>query len=642
MRKIFDPLAIKGMQLKNRLVISAMGTGYFDGNGIVTDRYLAYINERAKGGWGLIITEICRVNAHAGHVKGLPGLYDVSHIESHRKITDCVHAHGGKVAVQLYHGGWRAPSAVTGIRPLAPSRVPATAKSEMPQEMTREDIAKIVDDFSEAALNAKKAGYDGVEIHCGHGYLLSTFLSPTSNKRSDEYGGSLENRARIVVEILERTRDKVGPNFPVWCKLSVHEYLEGGLELSDSQVLARLFEAAGADAIHCSQGTHLSNYATIPPSFTARGTYLPNAAAIKQAVSIPVIAVGRINDPLVAEMALESGQCDLVAMARASLADPALPNKIVDDGDAILRCIGCLQGCIGEFAKGHFIRCLVNPQTGMECDYDLSPVAEPAVVYIAGGGISGCEAAIAAAMRGHKVTLFEATDRLGGQWLAAAVPPGKQEFLTFTAWQKQQLDRLGVSIRLNGELTADIVQRDKPDVMLVASGSRAAMPPIRGIYQPHVVTANDVLLGRVTVGQNVVVIGGGLVGVETADYLAGYGKRVTIVEMLSAVATEAEANSKYFLMQRLEQNHVNIFTDSKVQEIGDTFVSIVKDGRQIQIPADTVVMAAGMRSINELGPKLADCEARVIPIGDANRVKNGLANIQEAFEAGHSIPADAQ
>ena len=638
MKKILEPFSINGMELRNRMVISAMGTVYFKEKGVVSDRYLNYIRERALGGWGLIITEICRISPEAGHVNNLPGIYSAKQVEEHRQITRTVHEAGGKIAMQIYHAGWRAPSRVTGVQPMAPSAVPAGDRFEMPREMTAADIKNVVEQFSEAAFNAKKAGYDGVELHCGHGYLLGTFLSPSSNKRSDEYGGTVENRARIVVEIIRRTREKTGRDYPFWCKLSVHEYIDGGLETGDSQVLARIFEEAGIDAIHCSQGNHLSNYATIPPSATPRGHYLPNAAAIRQAVSIPVIAVGRINDPLVGEKALAAGQCDLVAMGRASLADPRLPLKTAEGRcDDILHCIGCLQGCIGEFARGRIVRCMVNPLTGMEGEYDCSPAKVRRKVFVAGGGISGCEAAIAAAMRGHDVTLFEASDRLGGQWLAAAVPPGKEEFASFLLWQKRRLAELGVSVRLNEALTRETVLREKPHTVIVATGSHPVVPPIKGTEREHVVPAAEVLLGRVRVGRRIVIIGGGMVGMETADFLSSFGKEVAVVEMLDAVASEAEANSRYFLMQRIERQKVTLFTGAVVQEIGDKEVRVLlKSGREELLAADHVILAAGMRSSNSLAAELEGC-ACITVIGDADKVKNGLFNIQEGFEAGLNI-----
>lgn len=637
--KIFQPGKINQLCLPNRLVISAMGTVYFDENGFVTDRYLAYIKKRAEGGWGLIITEICRVSPEAGHIKGLPGIYSREQMENHARITETAHAAGGRIAMQLYHAGWRAPSRVTGALPKSPSAIPAGDRFEMPREMTREDIAAIVEQFSTAAQNAKEAGYDGVEIHCGHGFLLNSFLSGASNKRADEYGGTIENRARIVVDILHATRGKVGGNYPLWCKMSVEEYVPGGLEISDTQILARIFEAAGADAIHCSQGTHQSNYATIPPSFVSRGHYLRNAAAIKKAVSIPVIAVGRINDPLVAEKALAADECDFVAMARASLADPDLPLKLAaENTEDITRCIGCLQGCIGEFAKGRPVRCMVNPLTGMEGALDMAPADRPLRVFVAGGGVAGCEAALAAARKGHAVTLFEKEGRLGGQWLAAAVPPGKEEFISFAAWQRRMLEKLGVQIHLEKEMSREDVANEKPDVVVIATGSVAAIPPISGIDKKHVVLAKDVLLGKVRVGKNVVIIGGGMTGAETADFLSAYGKNVSIVEILPNIAGEAEPNSRYFLMRRLENQKARVLTEARAKEISDASVTVeLASGEILELPADNVVLATGLRANAPLKDELAGSGARLIVVGDADKVKNGFLNIQEAFEAGIAL-----
>lgn len=564
----------------------------------------------------------------------MPGIYSQEQIENHRRITETVHAAGGRIAIQLYHARWRVPGRVTGVLPKSPSAIPAGDRFEMPQVMTREDIAAIVEQFSKAAQNAKEAGYDGVEIHCGHGFLLNSFLSGASNKRADEYGGTIENRARIVLDILRATRGKVGADYPLWCKMSVEEYVPGALEISDTQILARMFEAAGADAIHCSQGTHQSNYATIPPSVVSRGHYLQNAAAIKRAVSIPVIAVGRINDPLVAEKAIAAGECDFVAMARASLADPDLPLKLAaGDTEEITRCIGCLQGCIGEFAKGHAVRCMVNPLTGMEGAFDLSPADKPLRVFVAGGGVAGCEAALAAPRRGHSVTLFEKGDHLGGQWLAAAVPPGKEEVVSFTSWQRRMLEKLGVQIPLEKEMSAAEVMNEKPDVVIIATGSVAAIPPIPGIDKKHVVLANDVLLGKTRVGKNVVIIGG-MTGAETADFLSAYGKNVAIVEILPNIAAEAEPNSKYFLMQRLENQKARILTEARVKEINDASVTVeLASGEILELPADNVVLATGLRSSAPLKDELAESAARVLVVGDADKVKNGFFNIQEAFEA---------
>lgn len=329
-------------------------------------------------------------------------------IESHRKLTERVHAAGGKIAAQIYHAGRETSSAVTGVQPVAHSAVREPSMPETPRELTIPEIHTLVEQFGDCAKRAKAAGFDAVEVHGAHGYLAGAFASPFSNKRSDEYGGTIRNRARFGMEIIRNIKEKCGKDYPVLYRISSVEYVPGGLDIEESKVIARLMEEAGADCIHCSQGVYASTHTIIPPSVFLRAGYVEHAAEMKKAVQIPVIAVGRINDVEIAESVLQSKKADLVTMARASLADPELPNKVLKGrGDEVIRCIGCLQGCIGENGKGNGIRCLVNPLTGMEDEYDLTPAEKAKQVLVIGGGIAGCEATISAALKGHKVTLIE-------------------------------------------------------------------------------------------------------------------------------------------------------------------------------------------------------------------------------------------
>lgn len=358
-------------------------------------------------------------------------------IESHRKLAERVHAAGGKIAAQIYHAGRETSSAVTGVQPVAPSAVREPSMPETPRELTIPEIHTLVEQFGDCAKRAKAAGFDAVEVHGAHGYLAGAFASPFSNKRSDEYGGTIRNRARFGMEIIRNIKEKCGKDYPVLYRISSVEYVPGGLDIEESKVIARLMEEAGADCIHCSQGVYASTHTIIPPSVFPRAGYVEHAAEMKKAVQIPVIAVGRINDVEIAESVLQSKKADLVTMARASLADPELPNKVLKGrGDEVIRCIGCLQGCIGENGKGNGIRCLVNPLTGMEDEYDLTLAEKAKQVLVIGGGIAGCEAAISEALKGHKVTLIEKNDRLGGQWIPASVPIGKSEFTSFCAGRR--------------------------------------------------------------------------------------------------------------------------------------------------------------------------------------------------------------
>ena len=455
---------------------------------------------------------------------------------------------------------------------------------ETPRELTIPEIHTLVEQFGDCAKRAKAAGFDAVEVHGAHGYLAGAFASPFSNKRSDEYGGTIRNRARFGMEIIRNIKEKCGEDYPVLYRISSVEYVPGGLGIEESKVIARLMEEAGADCIHCSQGVYASTHTIIPPSVFLRAGYVEHAAEMKKAVQIPVIAVGRINDVEIAESVLQSKKADLVTMARASLADPELPNKVLKGrGDEVIRCIGCLQGCIGENGKGNGIRCLVNPLTRMEDEYDLTPAEKAKQVLVIGGGIAGCEAAISAALKGHKVTLIEKNDRLGGQWIPASVPIGKSEFTSFLCWQKSMLEKMHVQILLNTTADAELIKLYEPDTVIIATGSRPFIPPIQGADQDFVVTAHDVLLGKTEPGNRVVVIGGGLVGAETVDMLGQQCEQVTIIEMLPQIMKDGEAAPTKYMKERFSQNGVQIHTSTKLLEIGDHTVTAEKTGKDLYL-----------------------------------------------------------
>jgi len=640
-KKILEPIQINHMKLKNRMIVSAMVTGYANADGTASEKYIAYHEAKAKGGWGLIITEDYIISPTAGASAPLPALYDDCQIASHQQLTQRVHQAGGKIAAQLYHAGRETTSAVTGEQPVAPSAIKDPTMPEQPRALTVVEIVEIENQFADAAWRAKQAGFDAIEIHGAHGYLVNQFVSPFSNKRVDNYGGSLRNRARFALEIVAKIREKVGTEYPIIYRMSVQEYVEGGLALEEAKAYAQMLEAAGVDLLHCSQGVYASIEAVVPPFGVTRGAFVENAAAIKSAVNIPVSAVGRINDPDLAEAILCSGKADLVTMARASLADPEMPNKVREGRyEEISRCIGCLQGCVANSNAGAGkVRCLVNPMTGMEDEYNIKLAGKKKTVWVAGGGVSGCEAAIVAAKRGHQVTLFEKSGQLGGQWIAAAVPMNKTEFATFVVWQQNQLQQLGVAIKRNCELTAEMVLEENPDAVIVATGSNPVKPPTPGIDGPQVVLAQDVLLGKAEAGQRVVVIGGGLVGAETADFLACHGRQVCVVEMMDALMRDGEPTPKAMLLKRLAQNHVEVYTATKVTKIEARAVVGEKDGKEVRMQdVDTVIIAIGVRSNQVLQEDLAGkYQGEIIAVGDAKRAKNGYLGIQEGFEAGLSI-----
>lgn len=636
---LFTPAEIGGMKLKNRMIVPAAVTRLAGSDGNTTEAFIRYHEDKARGGWAMLITEDIPIIPTCKTYACLPGLWEDGQVDSHRTFNDRIHAAGSKVCAQIYHAGRLATRALNGTAPKAPSAVGSPFTPETPAELTVEEIEELVRAFAAAARRAKEAGYDAVELHGAHGYLIHQFLSANTNKRSDRYGGSLRGRCRFMTEVIAAARQAVGPGYPLLVRLSIVDYAPGGLTVQESQVIARMAQEAGVDAIDCSNGTTEANYAIIPPVEAARALYVDNAAAIKAVVDVPVIAVGRINEPGLADSVLAAGKADFVAMLRASLADPELPNKAREGREEeITHCIGCLQGCLGQNRRLEPFTCMVRPLTGHAHEDVVTPAQNPRRVLVIGGGVSGCEAAIYAAMRGHQVALWEREDRLGGRWIAAAVPPGKTEYNSFLAWQAVMLSKYGVEVKLGCTATVGLVEEWKPDAVILAAGCGDAVPPIPGVDGPQVVKAEDVLRERCAVGSRVVVIGGGLVGAETANYLAQTRKKqVSIVEMLAKIVSDGEPSPALFLKQDLERCHVDVYTSAAVTQIGPDYVRLTQGGQEITLPADTVVLAVGLHNDRSLENALSALGVPLTVVGDAHDGKNGLKNIREGFLAGISV-----
>ena len=643
LRKIFEPITVNKLTLPNRMVVSAMVTQYCGTDGLPTEKWIQYLEHKARGGWGIIFTENYGVTEHANSFARQAGLWCDEQIPAHAEMVRRVHAAGGVLGCQIYHAGRQTTMRVQGVQPVGPSAIREASCTDTPRELTNEEVWELIERFGDTARRAKECGFDMVEVHGGHGYLINQFLSPEANKRFDEFGGTIENRAKFMVEIIKNVRKKVGPDFPISYRLGTCDYVPGGITLEESQIFARMAVEAGADMIHCTQGMYVSRHTLIAPAAVPKAAFVNNAWAIKQVVDVPVVATGRINDPVMAESILLQGKADMCTMARSSLADPEMPNKAKEGRfEDIIHCIGCCQGCTGENGRGNQIRCVVNPLTGMEFTYDLSKVSEPKNVYIAGGGVAGCEAAIVAAKRGHKVTLFEKSDRLGGQWIAASVPPCKEEYDSFLYWQQVQINKLGIEVKLNTELTREMVEAGKPDTVIVTTGSTPLLPPIPGLRgNPLVVPAIDVLTGKypVDIGKNILVAGGGLVGAETAEHLSVHGaKNVVVVEMLPDIMVDGEKSPKKMILDSYKEYGVEVHTSTKVEEVTDSsvIVSSVDDPEEKHEfkGLDLVVMALGVKPYAPLAEELKDCGCKVIVAGDAESGKNGYKNIQQGFEAG--------
>ncbi|MDN5336569.1 MAG: hypothetical protein PWR02_1595 [Synergistales bacterium] len=631
--RLCSPITIGKVTIKNRLVVAPMVTVYCDQDGMATERFIRYHEEKARGGWGLIIVEDYAVDP-MGRGFWTPGLWKDEQIESHSELVERVHAAGAKIIAQVYHCGRQTSSAIIGQQPVSASPLPCPIMGEVPRDLSVPEIKKIVSQFGDTALRAKKAGFDGVQVHGAHGYLIAQFMSNYSNKRSDEYGGTLENRMRFPLEIIADIRKKCGPDFLIDFRISGEEKVPGGRTIEETKVIARQLEKQGIDMIHISAGTYESTWAIIPPMNITKAWIVDWAAEVKKVVDIPVTTVGRINDPLVAESILASGKADLVAMGRASLADPWFPNKYFEGKrDDIRPCIGCQQGCLEVLFKNEPIRCLVNPTLGFEYKDELGKTEKPKKVTVVGGGPAGLEAARAAALAGHDVTLYEKTYRLGGQFLTASIPPVKGDLTAYLSWAGNQLEKLGVDVKLGTEYTAELCEEEKPDKVILAAGSKHARPPIPGIEGPNVVTAEDVLWGRKAAGQKVVIAGGGMIGSETATYLASLGRQVTIVEMLPEVAADEEFTRRVLMMKMFEEMHIEVMTNTKITKITEGGVEVETAAETKEIAADTVVLALGMKPENGLAKEL-EGKTEVIVVGDAVEARNGLEAVREGFLAG--------
>ena len=640
-QKLFTPFKIGNCEIPNRIVEPAMVTNMTTEDGLATEQYIKYHVEKAKGGFGLIITEDYLIEPQGKGYKYVAGLWDDSQIESHRKLTDAVHEYDTKIFCQIYHCGRQTNHNVNGgLQPVAPSPTADNWNRDMARELSVDEIHELVGKFGQTARRAKEAGFDGIEIHAGHGYLLAEFLSLQQNKRTDEYGGPLCNRVRFLHEVYDAMRAEVGDDYPIMIRFSADEGSANGRDMGESRVLAKMFEKWGVDAINCSNGYYSSfNDGIIASSWKkpAFGAY--RAKELKSIVDIPVMAVNRINDPMIAEELLEDGYCDFVGMGRASLADPHMPAKAkAGDLQGIRRCIGCLQACAGHTYQQIPTACLVNPEVGNEYKYTFDAV-EPKKVLIVGGGIAGCQAAIAAARRGHAVTIWEKEDRLGGQFISAAYAPGKGEYTTYVASLVHDIATLGVFVEFGKEATADDVRAFGADKVILATGAVGRLPgEIPGLEgRDTVVFAEDVLRGRVNPEGKIYILGGGSVGLETACYLADQERGdISLVIRRDVVADKEDKGKVVFMRHFCEDHFVRFLFEHHIDGLTDEGLVLTHDGTTKTYKADWVVLATGYVSVNGLADELSDLGDALVVVGDAIEPRDAEFAGKEGFDAGYN------
>lgn len=626
--KLFEPGKIGSLTLKNRFIMGAMGVGFAEMNGNPTERTVAYYEARAKGGYALIITEVTRVQDTEFCTPLEPSLGSDQFIPGWKKVTDAVHAYGAYIFPQLHQPGRQYTKELLGHDTSAPSPIACPVFDETPHELTTEEVWDNIHMFGDAAVRAQKAGFDGVEIHAGHGYLVQQFLSQFSNRRFDEFGGSIENRARFACEICKDIKKKCGDSYPVIIKLSGEEKVPGGMTISDTKIIAKYLEEAGYDAIEVT----ICNYASLDwmsaPEDEPMGFNAYNAAEIKQSVSIPVSSIDRINTPEIAEDILESGKADFVSISRQSLAEPDFPNKIKEGKiSEITPCINCLQSCMGYMTDPNHLTacCLVNPRVGHEAEYTFDKVETPKNIIVAGSGPAGLYAAYAASKRGHKVSVYEAKANLGGQFRIAAFPPAKSLLTGPLRFWLQEGRKNGVEYFLNTEVTKELVEEKKPDAVILATGAKQAVPPIPGIDGPNVLMAHDVLEGTVKAGRNVLIAGAGLVGLETADFLRERGGRTsTLIDMIPA-ADYGILGVGTHLKARLDSIGTQYILNAKIDHFTKTGVVYTQNGEEKEAEGfDSIIIALGAKAYNPLEEKLKGIVPEVFVIGDA--AKAGQAN----------------
>ena len=642
-QRIFVPGKIGSLRVKNRLVMPPMVRNYATREGAMTRRYLDHLEAIARGGVGTMILEASYVSSEGkGFVNEL-GIFSDRLIPGLRRAVKICHRHGAKIGIQIFHAGRQTYRAVTGKQQVAPSPLaePVFIK-EKPRALTIPEIRQLVKKYAQACRRAQKAGFDFVEIHGAHGYLINQFLSKFSNKRKDGYGGSLENRLRFLLEIIAQARQLVGPKFPITVRLSGAEYVPGGITIRETQEIAKILEKAGVAALHISACNYTSYVQglMIPPMAQREAPLLHLAAAVKKVVKIPVIAVGKIHDPALIEKALQAGQADFVAIGRVLLADPEWPNKVKSGREKdINHCVHCNQGCITRLFAQKDAWCTVNPWCGRERLFEKK-LRRRKKILVVGGGPAGMTAALVAASRGHEVLLYERQRRLGHSLDIVGDPPHREDWYSLQGKLVRDLKHSKVTVQRKTEFVPEIAAKERPDAVIVAIGASPKIPEIPGIQGRewgHVFSAKALLADEAWPrGKKVVVVGGGCAGAQTAEFLATQMARfqVTILEAGLAIAEDAPVDERFLLLGRLAKLRVKILTNTRLLSVGTKTVTIKTKKGSRTLPADTVVLAIGSIPNDGMQFELKKIVKKVYIVGDAKEPRRITEAILEGAKAG--------
>ncbi len=661
--KLFEPISIGPVELGNRVVMTAMHLNYTPG-GEVNDKFIEFYRARARGGAGLIIVGGAEINDQAAGIDLFLSIKDDKNIPGLKRFTDAIHGEGGRTAIQLYMAGAYSFCSMKGLPLLAPSEYTSYFTRQKTHAMTLDDIERVQKDFVESTRRAREAGFDAVEVLASAGYLICQFLSPRTNKREDEYGGPLENRMRFGLEVIRKVRVEAGTDMAVIVRVAGNDFVPDSHTNQEARVFARSCQDAGADCINVTGGWHESRIPQITMDLPRAG-YVYLARGIKDSVQVPVVGCNRINDPMIAEDVLQNGIADLVGVARGMIADPEFVNKARQGRlEEIRRCVACNQRCFDYVFQLKPIGCMVNPEAGKESEVKIALAETPKKILVAGAGPAGCEFACAAAARGHKVIVCDKESYMGGQVFWASQSTHKPELMNLFRYYRAMFPKLGVELRSNAEVSKELVEQEKPDLVVVATGAAPFLPPIPDLMaKNHVVQAWDVLKDDVPTGRDVVIIGGGSVGLETAVYLASKGtispqqlyfltlhqaeapntllelitkgvKKVTVLEMAPRMGQDVGPSTRWVLMKDLHARGIKLITKAKMKEIQEHCVVYTdENGEDATIPADTVVLAMGARPENALAQELENSGVEIRTIGDAAKV----GRMGDAVEAGFKL-----
>lgn len=640
---LFSPIKVGTQEVRNRVFMPPVSTNLAD-HGYVTDALVDHYTARAKGGVGLIITEVVTVEPAYTYLPGDMCCYDDTFIPGWEKLASAVHEHGAKILPQLFHPAYMAFNVPGTPRLIAPSFVGPSYAREAPRPITIDEIHELTRQFGDAAVRMQKAGTDGVEVHAAHAHgMLGGFLSPQYNKRTDEYGGSLDARMRFLLEVIAEIRERCGRDFIIDVRISGDEYTDGGLTLNDMIYVSRRLEKAGVDMIHVSGGTTIKRGSAIPAAGTKQASHAALSREIKKHVSVPVATVGRINEAWIAEELIEDGAADICMMGRANLCDAEFCNKAAAGrAEEVRPCIGCLR-CLNGIMFGKPISCTVNPDVEHD-EAGFEPATEKKDVLVVGAGPAGMEAAFIAAQRGHHVVLVDKQEEPGGQLRIASVPPAKQELTRVIKYQSSRLADAGVDVRMGVKLTAEDIQRDYAGYEVVlAYGAEPIVPGFMTGFK-QVMTADDLLAGRAFPGKKIVIVGGGSVGCETADYLAPLvndlapsNRDVTLIEMTRTLAANEGGAGRAVLVTRILDKGVHVLTEAKLTGVTEDTISYEKDGEEHVIEgADTLVLALGYRPNTALADALAEAGFTCHVLGDSKQ----CGNLRDAIGAGYEVACE--